>query len=77
MRDKNFTIWLGRHKSVAPFSSADEVPRVNIYLLCLLILADPKISFFGFFFFGGGGGRKRNAQKHKNGVLHKSDNLDF
>ena len=74
MRDKNFTIWLGRHKSVAPFSSADEVPRVNIYLLCLLILADPKISLF---FFLGGGGRKRNTQNHKNGVLHKSDNLDF
>ena len=62
-----------------PFSSADEVSRVNIYLLYLLILADPKISFFVFFFFGGGGGRerKRKAQNHKNGVLHKSDNLDF
>ena len=62
---------------MAPFSSADEVPRVNIYLLCLLILADPKISFFGFFFFGGGGGRRRKGQKKKKGVLHKRDNLDF
>ena len=77
MRDKNFTIWLGRHKSVAPFSSADEVSRVNIYLLCLLILAHPKISFFVFFLWGGGGERKRNAQNQKNGVLHKSDNLNF
>ena len=75
MRDKSFMIWLGKHIKVwHPFLSADEVSRVNIYLLCLLILADPKISLFFFF---GGGGRKRNAQNHKNGVLHKSDNLDF
>ena len=54
-----------------PFSSADEVSRVNIYLLCLLILADPKISFFGFFFFGGGGGGERKREREMRKIKKK------
>ena len=64
MRDKNFTIWPGRHKSVASVFKCRRSLSCKYLLIMLTYSCGPENLVFWFFFFGGGG--KRNAQNHKN-----------
>ena len=66
MRDKNFTIWLGRHKSVASVFKCRRSLSCKYLLIMLTYSCGPENLVFCFFSLGRGGGeREREMRKIK------------